>query len=103
MADARQQRRPSGLVVALAFAIAVGTAIALVVLAVALRTSDDTTAPTPTPVVDLTGIPQAGLVLGSPEARVTLIEYADLQCPACRVYTESYFPEIVGATCVQGG
>jgi len=95
MADARQQRRPSGLVVALAFAIAVGTAIALVVLAVALRTSDDTTAPTPTPVVDLTGIPQAGLVLGSPEARVTLIEYADLQCPACRVYTESYFPEIV--------
>jgi protein-disulfide isomerase len=90
------QRRPSGLVVVLAFAIAIGAAVSLIVLAVALRTTEnDAAPPTTTPVVDLDGIPQEGRVLGSPDAEVTLIEYADLQCPACRAYTESYFPEIV--------
>ena len=89
------QRRPSGLAVVLAFVIAIGAAVSLIVLAVALRTDDSTVAPTPTPVVDLSGIAQDGLALGSPGAGVTLIEYADLQCPACRAYTESYFPEIV--------
>lgn len=79
----------------LAFAIAIGAAVSLIVLALALRTGDDAAAPTPTPVVDLSGIPQDRVFLGSPDARVTLIEYADLQCPACRAYTESYFPEIV--------
>jgi len=88
-------RRPSGLTVVLAFVIAIGAAVSLIVLAVALRTDDSTVAPTPTPVVDLSGIPQDGLVLGPPGDGVTLIEYADLQCPACRAYTESYFPEIV--------
>jgi protein-disulfide isomerase len=88
-------RRPSGLVVALAFAVAVGAAIALVASAIALRESNEAVAPTPEPVVELAGIPQDGLVLGSPDARVTLIEYADLQCPACRGYAETYLPEIV--------
>jgi protein-disulfide isomerase len=81
--------------VALAFAVAIGAAVALIVLSVLLRTGDDGTAPTPAPAVDLGGIEQDGVVLGSPEARVTLIEYADLQCPACRAYTEAYLPDIV--------
>jgi protein-disulfide isomerase len=90
------QRRPSGLVVVLAFVVAVGLAVALVVLAVVARSSDDAAAPpVASPVVELDGIPQDGIVLGSPDARVTLIEYADLQCPACRAYTEGYFPEVV--------
>ena len=88
-------RRPSGLVVVLAFVVAIGVAVALVVLAVVSRSSGDDSAPTTSAVVDLAGIPQDGLILGSPDARVTLIEYADLQCPACRAYTEAYFPEIV--------
>jgi protein-disulfide isomerase len=33
--------------------------------------------------------------LGSPNAKVTLIEYADIQCPACRQYTETLFPTVV--------
>jgi protein-disulfide isomerase len=81
--------------VVLAFAVAIGAAVALVVLAIVLRTSDDATPPTTASVVDLAGIPQDGTVLGSPDAGVTLIEYADLQCPACRAYTETFFPEIV--------
>jgi protein-disulfide isomerase len=47
------------------------------------------------PLVDLSGIPQDGRVLGSPDANVTLIEWADAQCPACRVYSEELFPTLV--------
>jgi protein-disulfide isomerase len=79
----------------LAFGIAVAAAAALVVVAVFLRDDSSAPPPTTTPVVDLSGIPQSGRVLGAPDARVTLIEYADPQCPACRLYTEQYFPTVV--------
>src|SRR5205823_5925574 len=32
----------------------------------------------------LAGIPQSGMTLGSPSAKVTLTEYGDLQCPVCQ-------------------
>lgn len=81
--------------VGLAFSVAVAAAVALVVVAVLLRTEDSAPPPSPTPVVDLAGIPQDGTVLGAPKANVTLIEYADPQCPGCRFYTEEIFPAIV--------
>jgi len=79
----------------IAFGIAIAAAAALVVVAVLLQSGNSTPAPAGSPVVDLQGIPQAGSVLGSPSAKVTLIEYADPQCPACRLYTESIFPTVV--------
>ena len=42
-----------------------------------------------------TGIAQSELTLGNPQAKVTLYEFADLQCPFCKQYTETVFPEIV--------
>lgn len=82
--------------VVLAFAVAVAAALALVVLALVFRDKgSDTTSPTPAPAVDLTGIPQQGTALGDPSAKVTLIEYADAQCPACRFYSEEVFPTVV--------
>jgi protein-disulfide isomerase len=90
----RSNTGPSGRTVVLAFGIAVAAALALVVVALFFR-SDSSTAPTETPVVDLSGIPQDGRVLGSPDATVTLVEWADPQCPACRVYTEELFPTVV--------
>lgn len=54
---------------------------------------------TPTPPGEastlLDGIPQDRAVLGSPDARVTLIQFEDLQCPICKRYQEEGFPGIV--------
>jgi len=86
---------PSGRSVVLAFAGAVAAAVALVVVALLLRNDGDAPPPSPTPGVELAGIPQDDRVLGNPAAKVTLIEYADPQCPACRVYTEDLFPAVV--------
>lgn len=41
------------------------------------------------------GIPQEGAVLGDPNAPVTITEYADLRCPACRLFATDYFPTVV--------
>jgi hypothetical protein len=43
----------------------------------------------------LEGIPQHGNALGRPTAPVTLIEYADLQCPYCGLWARETFPQLV--------
>jgi protein-disulfide isomerase len=44
----------------------------------------------------LVSLPQKGIVLGASTAPVTLVEFADLQCPACRQYALSVFPQLLG-------
>jgi protein-disulfide isomerase len=91
----RSTDRLSRRTVVIAFGIAIGAAVVLVAGALLLRNDESTPAASATPVVDLRGIPQSGSVLGSPSAKVTLIEYADPQCPGCRLYTETIFPTVV--------
>lgn len=43
----------------------------------------------------LNGIPQHGNALGRPDAPVTLVEYADLQCPYCGLWARETFPQLV--------
>jgi protein-disulfide isomerase len=44
---------------------------------------------------EFAGIPQNGLVLGSPKAPLTMVQYIDLQCPGCRAYETAVQPSIV--------
>ena len=50
---------------------------------------------TPATVSALKGIPQSGITLGSPKAPVTMVEFADLQCPFCAEYQRNVFPTVL--------
>jgi protein-disulfide isomerase len=78
----------------LAVGVGVLAAIALISIALLLNKKK---APdvVENPVVNLSRIPQHGAVLGDRGARVTLVEYADQQCPGCRFYTLNIFPMLV--------
>lgn len=80
-----------------------GTALLIVIVAVAVSTHDANEAsrpPAPAAATrDVTkilrGIPQDGLMLGDPKAPVLLVEFADLQCPFCKEFAATSWPDIV--------
>jgi protein-disulfide isomerase len=43
----------------------------------------------------LTGIPENATIIGKPSAPVKLYEYGDLQCSACKFYSEEILPAVI--------
>jgi protein-disulfide isomerase len=84
---------------ALRLGVLAAVAVVLVVLAVVLAggaAGDDADNTSPAAAKSaLAGIPQSGIALGSPDAPVTLVEFADLQCPFCAEYHHDVFPELL--------
>jgi protein-disulfide isomerase len=100
-----RRREPSRLAVHPLFAALAGAVVVAVALVAAslIGSSSGKSEATPPPVsaapavrVQLfRGIPQAGITLGSPKAPVTLVEFADLQCPYCADWARDALPTIV--------
>lgn len=82
--------------VRLAVLAAAAVAIVLVAVVLAGGGGDDKGGGTPAAAKSaLRGIPQSGITLGSPDAPVTIVEFADLQCPFCAEYHRNVFPTLL--------
>lgn len=44
---------------------------------------------------ELKGIPQSGMILGDPRAKVKLTEFGDLKCPVCKGFSEEIIPDVI--------
>jgi protein-disulfide isomerase len=94
--SAERRERLIKLASAMAF-LAVAAVIVLIVISQSQSSGGDASSIADTAEVkqDLSGIPQSGMVLGEPSAKVTLFEFGDLQCPVCKGFSEEILPQVI--------
>jgi len=100
--DQERRQRLIKLASAAVFLAIVAVAVAIAVAATRTEGGDTEVEGAAAITRQLAGIPQNGMVLGDPSAKVTLVEFGDLQCPACKVYAEEILPEAIESK-VRGG
>jgi len=90
-------RRPMMMRLGLLAAVAVVAVLVVIVVTTPHKTSSAGGSDGGTPAVlsQLDGIPQSGITLGSPRAPVTIVEFADLQCPFCAEYERNVLPTLI--------
>lgn len=98
-----QRRQDMGKIIGAIAGIVVLAVVVVVVLSVTGK-DDSTSVKKDSGGIDklLSGIPQSGTVLGDPKAKVTLVEFADLQCPACKQYADQVLPDIISGPVKKG-
>lgn len=99
-----QRRQDMGKIVGAIAGVVVLAVIVVVVLSVTGGDDSKTSVKKDSSGIDklLAGIPQSGTVLGDPKAKVTLVEFADLQCPACKQYADQVLPDIISGPVKNG-
>jgi protein-disulfide isomerase len=91
-----RRRRLLQLASAAAFLTVVALAVAIVLVGANSGSGGDTKLEDTALVNrELKGLPQAGLTLGEPSAKVRLIEFGDLQCPVCKGFSEEILPTVI--------
>jgi protein-disulfide isomerase len=87
----------------IALGLAAALAAGLILASVLGSAEDEPPSVTPAGTVEgageieqlLDGVPQNGVAVGDPDAPVTLVEFADLQCPFCAQWAGETFPVLV--------
>lgn len=93
----REERRRKLLQVGAAAVFLAIVAVAVLIVISAGKTSGGDTSLEDVGLVEsqLSGIPQHGMVLGDPGAKVKLIEFGDLKCPVCKGFSEEIVPAVI--------